>query len=130
MRRNALTDQFDERSHISGASAIGSLNEVGVLIGHRRRTKSEAAQADPLDELARTELAGNRVDEDRTGVLTAGLMLATPPHDLVEFALGYLAIAVGQLQPRLDHHLMIGQVATAEPKAQMVGCHPAVPTAA
>lgn len=40
------------------------------------------------------------------GVLPAGLVVATPPHDLAQLGLTGLTVAVGQVEGRLDDDLV------------------------
>src|SRR6185369_15816728 len=97
-----------------GAAALGTLDEVGVLRGDRCRSVYEAAEAGAVDQLAGGELAGDRVDEHRARVLAAGLMLATPAHDVVELSFRSGSVSRSQPDPRLDDNLMTGEVAAAE----------------
>ncbi len=66
------------------------LDEVGVLLADVRRADAQAAQTQPVDQLAGGHLAGHRVDEDGSGVLATRLVLAPPPDDLVEHCFGLL----------------------------------------
>ena len=49
---------------------------------------AQPAQAEPVDEQPGADLARNRVDEHRAGVLTTRLVLPTPPDDLGDLRLG------------------------------------------
>ena len=79
--------------HVGGGRTLAGLDEVGVLLGDERATDPEPTKAEPVDQLARRQLAGDRVDEHRAGVLPAGLVLAPPVHDLGDLALGLVDIA-------------------------------------
>ena len=56
--------------------------------------------------------------------MAAWLVLAPPMHDVVQHPLGLFSVAMRQLQTRLDDHLMIGDIATAESQTEPIGLHP------
>ena len=52
------------------------------------RADAQPAQPELVDQEPGADLAGDRVDEHRAGVLAARLVLTTPPHDLGDRRLG------------------------------------------
>ena len=71
-----------QRQHVVGAPTVVGLDEVGVLVGHRGAAEATTTQPGCVDQRAGADLARHRVDEHRAGVLAAGLVCASPAHDL------------------------------------------------
>ncbi len=117
-------DLLDHGTHVCSAGAVTGLDEVGVLVGHERPADAEAAQAQLVDELRRRQLARDRVDEHRSAVLPAGLMLTPPADDLGQMGLRRRGVAVTQAEVGLEHDLVVGKVAGAESQTERsTGCH-------
>ena len=72
----------DELAHVTRGGAGLGLEEVGVLLGDDRAADAQTLQPRRLDEPARA--VARRVAEHGAGVLAAGLVLASPAHDLVD----------------------------------------------
>ena len=94
-----------------------------MLVGDEGSTNSKAPETDPIDELAGRELTWNRIDENRSGVRAAGLVLPSPADDLGNLALRALDVAGGQFQVSGQHDLVVGEVRSAEPQPQRI-CRP------
>ena len=95
-RGDPRADVLDDGPHVGGRAALRGLDEVGVLLRHPGRADAVAAQAEAVDQTAGPHLAGHGVDEHRAAVLTAGLVLASPPDDLGDRRLARVAIARGE----------------------------------
>ena len=80
------------------------LDEVGVLGRDRRRSVAMTLVPDRLDQPAGRVV--RRVDEYRARVVTAGLVLTAPSHDLGDLGLGLDGITRRQQQLRAHDHLV------------------------
>ena len=88
----------------SAEPPVVGLDEVGVLVRHRRRRRSRKPRSpSPSIRLPALDLAGHRVDEHRAAVLPARLVLAPPAHDLGDARLGRAPVARRSRSRRSTH---------------------------
>src|SRR4051812_28342903 len=127
--RHALTNAIDQRFHVRCRRAVAGLNEVGVFVRNVGATDAHPAQADAIDQLTRGQLARDRVDEHRAGVLPAGLVLPSPADDLGDLLLGSIDIADSQFQFGRENDLVVAEIRSTKSQAERFSrspCRPAL----
>jgi len=90
--------------HVGRAAALVGLDEVGVFLRHGSRADTKPLSTRRVNQAAGAIALGIR--EDRPGVLTARLVVATPLHDLGHLRLALALIARRQREPTSDHQLI------------------------
>src|SRR3954447_25905574 len=126
--RHALTNAIDQRFHVRCRRAVAGLDEVGVFVRNVGAADPHPAQADAIDQLTRGQLAGDRVDEHRAGVLPAGLVLPPPADDLGDLTLGSSNVTDSQLQFGRQDDLVVAEIRSAKSQPERFCRSPRRPT--
>jgi hypothetical protein len=120
------------RNHHRGnirSAAIGiSLDEVCVLGGNLRSSYPEPLHAHLFDEA--TSAVPGRIPENRSGIRSARLMLATPSNDLRKLLLTVAAIPGGEFQSTLDNNLFRPDRRVSVPESEIIRSHQRIFTGA
>src|SRR4051794_11074094 len=128
--RHALTNAIDQRFHVRCRRAVAGLDEVGVFVRNVSAADAHPAQSDAIDQLTRGQLAGDRVDEHRAGVLPAGLVLPSPADDLGDLVFGSIDVTDSQFEFGREDDLVVAEIRSSKSQAERFCLSPRRPALA